>query len=207
MFCKCETSQKLTLAKETNLVLGILRLASCCHSRRILCFTAEKVHYCVWPLLFKGLCSTAHVESIFLINSFYLCLGRFSLVDRLFPFRIPAQLCEQAQTVDGYSGWLELQAKNLLVFVLHYFTRSDACNCSWSSRNEKLQGWIKSARQLVAQFMPFYSAHSAYFNISRQKVPYFNVLQQNWVVLNYFATKQCWAMLKMWGQPNQPPTW
>ena len=42
-----------------------------------------------------------------------------------------------------------------------------------------------------------------------QKVPYFNVLRQNRVVFNCFATKQCWGMLKMWGQPlfcNQPST-
>ena len=46
-----------------------------------------------------------------------------------------------------------------------------------------------------------------YFNILRQKVPYFNVSRQNRVLFNCFATKQCWGMLKMWGQPlfcNQP---
>ena len=46
----------------------------------------------------------------------------------------------------------------------------------------------KMRSQLAAQFMP---AHSAYFNISRQKLPYFNVLPQNRVVCNCFATKQC----------------
>ena len=32
-------------------------------------------------------------------------------------------------------------------------------------------GLIKMQSQLAAQFMPFSSAHSAYFNVSRQKVP------------------------------------
>ena len=49
----------------------------------------------------------------------------------------------------------------------------------------------KMRSQLAAQFMPFFSAQSAYFYISRQKVPYFNVLRQNRVVFNCFATKQC----------------
>ena len=73
--------------------------------------------------------------------------------------------------------------------------------------------------RLGTQFMAFFPAHSAYFNVSRQKVPYvnvsrqkvpyFNVSRQNRVVFNCFATKQCWGMLKMWGQPlfcNQPST-
>ena len=44
-------------------------------------------------------------------------------------------------------------------------------------------GLNKIRSQLVAQFMQFSSAHSAYFNISRQKVPYFNVSRQNRVWL------------------------
>ena len=36
-------------------------------------------------------------------------------------------------------------------------------------------------------------AHSAYFNVLRQKVPYFNVSRQNRVVFNCFSTKQCWG--------------
>ena len=59
----------------------------------------------------------------------------------------------------------------------------------------------KMRSQLAAQFMPFFTAHSAYFyilrqkvpyfNVSRQKIPYLNVLRQNRVVSNCFATKQC----------------
>ena len=45
--------------------------------------------------------------------------------------------------------------------------------------------------------MPFFLAHSAYFNVLQQKVPYFNVSRQNRVVFNRFTTKQCWGMLKM----------
>ena len=44
-------------------------------------------------------------------------------------------------------------------------------------------GWPNDAEwkmwsQLVAQFMPFYSAHSAYFKVLRQKILFFNVLHQ-----------------------------
>ena len=62
------------------------------------------------------------------------------------------------------------------------------------------------------QKVPYFSVSRQkvpYFNISRQKVPYFNVSRQNRVLFNCFATKQCWGMLKMWGQPlfcNQPST-
>ena len=71
-----------------------------------------------------------------------------------------------------------------------------------------MAGLIKMRSQLAAQFIPFSSAHSVYSNVLWQKVPYFNVSRQNRVVFNCFATKQCWGMLKMWGQPlfcNQPP--
>ena len=72
----------------------------------------------------------------------------------------------------------------------------------------------ESARSVI---YAIFSAHSAYFNVSRQKVPYFNVsrqkvpyfnvLRQNRVVFNCFATKQCWGMLKMWGQPLSGSLW
>ena len=46
----------------------------------------------------------------------------------------------------------------------------------------------KMRSQLAAKFLPFFQL-IAY--ILRQKVPYFNVLRQNRVVFNCFATKQC----------------
>ena len=49
---------------------------------------------------------------------------------------------------------------------------------------------IKMQSQLIVQFLPFFSAHSAYFNISRQKIPYSKVLHQNSIVCDCFATKQ-----------------
>ena len=55
-----------------------------------------------------------------------------------------------------------------------------------------LAGLIKMWSQLVVQFMPYFLADSAYFNI----------LQQKRFIFNCFATKQCWGMLKMWGQPE-----
>ena len=33
-------------------------------------------------------------------------------------------------------------------------------------------------KMLVAQFMPFFQAHGAYFNVLRHKVPYLNVSRQ-----------------------------
>ena len=36
----------------------------------------------------------------------------------------------------------------------------------------------KMRSQLLAQFMPLFPAHSAYFNVLRHKVPYFNVSRQ-----------------------------
>ena len=71
----------------------------------------------------------------------------------------------------------------------------------------------ESARSVI---YAIFSAHSAYFNvsrqkvpylnISRQKVPYFNVSRQNRVVFNCFATKHAKDVRS--GQPlfcNQPP--
>ena len=45
--------------------------------------------------------------------------------------------------------------------------------------------------QLVTQFMPLSWAHTAHFNVLQQKVPYSNILRQNRVIFNCFATKQC----------------
>ena len=39
-------------------------------------------------------------------------------------------------------------------------------------------GLIKMRSRLGTQFMAFFPAHSAYFNVSRQKVPYVNVSRQ-----------------------------
>ena len=61
--------------------------------------------------------------------------------------------------------------------------------------------------QLVAQFMPFFRLIARILMFRDKKVPYFNVSRQNRVIFDWFATKQCWGMLKMWGQPlfcNQP---
>ena len=50
-----------------------------------------------------------------------------------------------------------------------------------------ITGLIKMRSQLAAQFLPFSSAFSMYFKVSRQKVPYFNASRQNRVVFNCFA--------------------
>ena len=77
-------------------------------------------------------------------------------------------------------------------------------------------GLIKMRSYLGTQFMTFFRLIARILTLRdkkyrmltfRQKVPYFNVSRQNRVVFNCFATKQCWGMLKMWGQPlfcNQP---
>ena len=69
--------------------------------------------------------------------------------------------------------------------------RSKALPCRACSFNTVRQttGLNKIRSQLVAQFMPFSSTHSAYFNVLRKEVPYFNVSQQNRVEFNCFATK------------------
>ena len=77
-------------------------------------------------------------------------------------------------------------------------------------------GLIKMRSWLGTQFMAFFWLIARILTFRdkkyrmltfRQKVPYFNVSRQNRVVFNCFATKQCWGMLKMWGQSlfcNQP---
>ena len=44
-----------------------------------------------------------------------------------------------------------------------------------------------------------FSAHSAYFNVSQQKVPYLNISRQNRVEFNCFAIKQCCLVLTVVG--------
>ena len=71
-----------------------------------------------------------------------------------------------------------------------------------ASRQSSIKCGVSSQRNLC-----HFLAHSAYFNILRQKVPYsnvlrqkvpyFNILRQNRVVFNCFATKQCWGMLTL----------
>ena len=65
---------------------------------------------------------------------------------------------------------------------------------------------VEIAKEVIGVMAGDVSPVVPYFNISRQKVPCFNVLQQNRVVFNCFATKH--AKVVRPGQPlfcNQPP--
>ena len=64
---------------------------------------------------------------------------------------------------------------------------------------------VENAESARSVIYAIFSAHSAYFNDSRRKVPYFNVSRQNRVVFNCFATKHAKDVRS--GQPlfcNQP---
>ena len=65
---------------------------------------------------------------------------------------------------------------------------------------------VEIAKEVIGVMAGDVSPVVPYFNISRQKVPCFNVLQQNRVVFNCFATKHAKDVRS--GQPlfcNQPP--
>ena len=61
------------------------------------------------------------------------------------------------------------------------FTWSCAGFYQGVTEQDKMWSWLS------AHFKPFFSAHSAYFDISRQKITYSNVLHQNSVVCDCFA--------------------
>ena len=86
--------------------------------------------------------------------------------------------------------WLNLQSQivkdlSLYLKVKHALFSCEVsfvASCMHMGRGVLIPGLIKMQMQLATQFIPFSSAHSAYCNVSLQKVPYSNVSRHNRVV-------------------------